>query len=1231
MKKIKAQAVRENFSFLDQKSVPTFSSFTPHLSSSLLPPSQVESIVSLNVSDDKKYISVCVRRFIERSKATILIYDMEAERSYPKAPKLLQYEDSSTMDLFFLRTKFSTDSKYLAAYTPRPYLGVLIFDWKINKLVATIPIKSLTTAVSFNPLNNTRLCVTGACGLFQFWHFTTKSTYSAPINGLTRTDVSFNCHEWVGSDTVIGGTDKGQLYLIVGCEMKQFLHIFGASNTSGAPNAVGTSTENTYIHSSITEILVKDSLILAYSPDGYVALIRLLKGEGRNGTIQMKLECYFLLKDMDLIYGLVWCEKRFDSMSIAVSGVDRVAVYQLPILAEPSSQNAANGTNLSGNLLIFTPHLLKKNEIVGAGGGGGGDLFTEEDDDGMETDSPLSSAPPSTRWGQTPPHSSRQSISATNNKQHNSTVPSLGPRLASSSDLRHKYIRHHSSSDVAGTFSNAIKRVRSRWPYLTPVRLIASHHSGMITTLASNPRSSLLLTSSPKDMTIKVWDYNRVGGDALLVSEDYTQRQNEYPNTIDMHPLGFFFVVGTSEHVIEYAITDSKYELLRKIPIKTAVLSPTGEPIMNSSPVSIVKYSSGGHLIAVATGRLIQIFEVYNLNYQTPTSTENKTGTPERMMIFTDHIATVTDLTFTRDDLKLFSCALDGTVYEWNIDRTSTGRVNDYVMRGVPATHVCTSPSGKYIFATFESDAGGPGGAGGRGYNKSLNRSMSRQNSEWLDENTNAVVNQQATERGKSGILLMRADSMGGGGAGSGGAGQTGTPGLLGRTTSNSSDQQTPGADRGKPNRSHLVMWKNGSLAPNTEEILDLLVPITSLAFGRLDGREGHEIVVLGLLTGEVVISLLPLPLKILNQSPKKFPPSHGGGGASVPTNDSTLGSMTKKTTALKRYPSTPYDPDEVDSDAEDSSLPHLGGGLSLTGNGNSTTMSYQAAPGDENTNASTGSPTSLYHAVGNLSITGSGGGGGSEKPSLTYDETLCRVLTLHEGSVTKVLVSSSGLWIWSCGVDGCLFMLNTNLKAKDQTDVLEALSNENHITLTDKHMLLTQQNRLDDKETLLEELAKEKKHSLHQVEVQREKEKKLLEETMAREISKRDDIIVQGRHELQSQQKKMTDTINTLHHDYQQQLSELEVVYEKKLAHETVYIQNMRQAYDEYVTHIKYDLEGYQKKAQIKEEKLLHEKEEIIEETEKQKKLLLEYTDYVGERHREVLKVLTESHDEQK
>jgi WD40 repeat protein len=520
----------------------------------------------------------------------------------------LQYEDSSS-DLYFLGTKFSHDSRYLACFTPRHYVGVIIFDWKINKIVSTIQVKSLISAVSFNPINNTRLCVTGACGLFQFWHFTSKSTYSAPINGLTnRTDLlSFNCHEWLETDVIIGGTDKGQLYLIIGCETKQSLHIFGLQ------------TENTLVSSSpINGILVKDSLILAYSSEGYVALIRWMKSDGRHGNPapHLKLECYFVLKEMSYICGVTWCERRIDSMMIAVSGMDSTLVYQLPITTEPSSQNAANGTNLAGNILIFTPHLLKRNEISLNEDDNFLDHDEDEDEMGQQQQRQHGVSPyPTTRFV-TPPHSSR----STGPRQHGTGgagaggggvgVPAL-PRALSSD--RHKYIVRQSSDT-----SNATKRIRNRWPYLTATRLISSHHSGMITTLATNPRSSLLLSSSPKDLTVKIWDYNRVGGDgALVVSEDYSQRQNEFPNTIDMHPSGFFFVAGTDEHVVEYAITDSKYEVLRKIPIKTAILSPTGEPIMNSNPVSIVKYSTGGHLIAVATGRLIQIFEVYNLNYNT--------------------------------------------------------------------------------------------------------------------------------------------------------------------------------------------------------------------------------------------------------------------------------------------------------------------------------------------------------------------------------------------------------------------------------------------------------------------------------------------------------------------------------------------------------------------------------------------------------------------------------------
>jgi hypothetical protein len=79
--------------------------------------------------------------------------------------------------------------------------------------------------------------------------------------------------------------------------------------------------------------------------------------------------------------------------------------------------------------------------------------------------------------------------------------------------------------------------------------------------------------------------------------------------------LGHFIFCGTEDYAVEYAITNSKLEMCRKIPTKVAVESTSGEPFVNTLPVSLVRYSNGGHLVAVVTGRLIQVFHLYNLEY----------------------------------------------------------------------------------------------------------------------------------------------------------------------------------------------------------------------------------------------------------------------------------------------------------------------------------------------------------------------------------------------------------------------------------------------------------------------------------------------------------------------------------------------------------------------------------------------------------------------------------------
>jgi len=477
-------------------------------------------------------------------------------------------------------------------------------------------------------------------------------------------------------------------------------------------------------------------------------------------------------------------------------------------------------------------------------------------------------------------------------------------------------------------------------------------------------------------------------------------------------------------------------------------------------------------------------------------------------------------------------------------------------MRNVSATRISISPSGQYIIAAFESEYSNAR------HMKAGNRTLSRANSESDHDNSSR----------RPGILNR----------GESGSAATTPPHMIGRAFSSSGEPGARGVEKlggMHQNRSFLVMWKEGTISSMGEEVLELNIPVTAVSFGRMDGRDGHEMCVLGLANGDIVVSMLPIPLKVFVPVSRKMTVNSEVRFHNIP---SSSGDYTPKLSTPK--------------------MSHIDSGDVYDGNDEIPLMR-----------------TSSYASVD------------EEKTMYTYDESLCRVFSVHEGSVTRTLVSASGLWIFSTGVDGCVFMLNTNLKAKDQVEVAEAYGHENHIILTDKAMLKTQQARIEDKDLLLEEMKKDKKHTVSQLEEQREKEKRILEETMAREIAKRDDIIVVGRTELQQANKKSSEKLEATHKAYRTQLAELEVMYEKKLAHESLYLQNMKQAYDEYVTHARMDLESFHRKASIREEKLHSEKDEILEETEKQKKLLLEYCDYVGERHREVLRSLTETHDDQK
>jgi hypothetical protein len=81
------------------------------------------------------------------------------------------------------------------------------------------------------------------------------------------------------------------------------------------------------------------------------------------------------------------------------------------------------------------------------------------------------------------------------------------------------------------------------------------------------------------------------------------------------------------------------------------------------------------------------------------------------------------------------------------------------------------------------------------------------------------------------------------------------------------------------------------------------------------------------------------------------------------------------------------------------------------------------------------------------------------------------------------------------------------------------------------------------------------------------------LESKIKREVEKRDKIIIQEREEHIKRSKLHKQEIEGLKDKDEKELTQLEINYEKKLAKESLYLDKMKQAYDEYVVHARMDL----------------------------------------------------------
>ncbi|OQR89992.1 WD domain-containing protein [Thraustotheca clavata] len=191
-------------------------------------------------------------------------------------------------------------------------------------------------------------------------------------------------------------------------------------------------------------------------------------------------------------------------------------------------------------------------------------------------------------------------------------------------------------------------------------------HSGPILTIDVCIQKPILVTCGV-DKTIRSWNYN-------LCTYEVVASLTEEPTTLSLHPAGFQLVVAFKERVRIYNLIQEGLRVLRDFSMKAC---------------TVIRFSHGGHQFACGAGLTVSIFRTY---------------TCELTFSLTGHINTIQSLTWSYDDLLLYSAGNDGTIYCWNT--TNGNRCDDMqlVVKHCKITSVVTDCSSSKFVVMAGSD-----------------------------------------------------------------------------------------------------------------------------------------------------------------------------------------------------------------------------------------------------------------------------------------------------------------------------------------------------------------------------------------------------------------------------------------------------------------------------------------------------------------------------------------------
>lgn len=458
--------------------------------------------------------------------------------------------------------------------------------------------------------------------------------------------------------------------------------------------------------------------------------------------------------------------------------------------------------------------------------------------------------------------------------------------------------------------------------------------------------------------------------------------------------------------------------------------------------------------------------------------------------------------------------------------------------------------------------------------------------------------------------------------------------------------------------KTFLAVWKDG-LSETAPRVISLESEARCIALGDTDGPDKFDICVLGMADGRILITVLPFPgtfhrmidvqvaATITHMPPSPSPEPHVktqarrhkgflASGSDVPA--AMMNKAGRKVSGLFTQYENPAQDATVTTvttartatDA-DSSVMSLG----LSGRHQ---HQHQQANKDSDDLSLPSRQSGAFDAQDfatalNTDRSGVPAMAAKDAVQTEYlDEARCHQLRMHCGPVSVVTISRNGMWVFSAGTDGVVHMYATSKKALELMEVpVPSDTFENRFHLVEGSKLRALRHQLNDTERLIESNKKDYDLKVEKILESKDKMVQDLQARMQKEVKQRDEAILHSRNEYLKLKTGMNGEIAAIRKQCNDSICELELTYEQKLSQESLYLDKMKQAYDEYVVHSRMDLSELQRRTDSRVENIEADKNAALMDAEKQKKTVLQYFEYVKLRNDEVMQSMEQTQVEER